>query len=292
VNLAAKSMISQKVKLHQKQVLNDVGRLLDFSSPQVMGILNVTPDSFYDGGRYHTINRALKQCARMLQEGAAVIDLGAYSSRPGARFISEEEEIKRILPLLKVIKKEFPNAVISIDTFRALVAELSVQEGAQMINDISAGELDSTMFATVARLKVSYILMHMKGNPQTMCEYAQYGEDILVELYSYFVRKIEQLRKLGVLDLIIDPGFGFAKTLEQNYELLNRLDALNELKLPMLVGVSRKTMIYKLLGITPAEALNGTTVIHTMALLKGANLLRVHDVKPAVEAVRIFNQLK
>ncbi len=285
-------MISQKVKLHQKQVLNDVGRLLDFSSPQVMGILNVTPDSFYDGGRYHTINRALKQCARMLQEGAAVIDLGAYSSRPGARFISEEEEIKRILPLLKVIKKEFPNAVISIDTFRALVAELSVQEGAQMINDISAGELDSTMFATVARLKVSYILMHMKGNPQTMCEYAQYGEDILVELYSYFVRKIEQLRKLGVLDLIIDPGFGFAKTLEQNYELLNRLDALNELKLPMLVGVSRKTMIYKLLGITPAEALNGTTVIHTMALLKGANLLRVHDVKPAVEAVRIFNQLK
>lgn len=285
-------MISQKVKLHQKQVLNDVGRLLDFSSPQVMGILNVTPDSFYDGGRYHTINRALKQCARMLQEGAAVIDLGAYSSRPGARFISEEEEIKRILPLLKVIKKEFPNAVISIDTFRALVAELSVQEGAQMINDISAGELDSTMFATVARLKVSYILMHMKGNPQTMCEYAQYGEDILVELYSYFVRKIEQLRKLGVVDLIIDPGFGFAKTLEQNYELLNRLDALNELKLPMLVGVSRKTMIYKLLGITPAEALNGTTVIHTMALLKGANLLRVHDVKPAVEAVRIFNQLK
>lgn len=285
-------MISQKVKLHQKQVLNDVGRLLDFSSPQVMGILNVTPDSFYDGGRYHTINRALKQCARMLQEGAAVIDLGAYSSRPGARFISEEEEIKRILPLLKVIKKEFPNAVISIDTFRALVAELSVQEGAQMINDISAGELDSTMFATVARLKVSYILMHMKGNPQTMCEYAQYGEDILVELYSYFVRKIEQLRKLGVVDLIIDPGFGFAKTLEQNYELLNRLDALNELNLPMLVGVSRKTMIYKLLGITPAEALNGTTVIHTMALLKGANLLRVHDVKPAVEAVRIFNQLK
>ncbi|TXI13452.1 MAG: dihydropteroate synthase [Pedobacter sp.] len=285
-------MISQKVKLHQKQVLNDVGRLLDFSSPQVMGILNVTPDSFYDGGRYHTINRALKQCARMLQEGAAVIDLGAYSSRPGARFISEEEEIKRILPLLKVIKKEFPNAVISIDTFRALVAELSVQEGAQMINDISAGELDSTMFATVARLKVSYILMHMKGNPQTMCEYAQYGEDILVELYSYFVRKIEQLRKLGVVDLIIDPGFGFAKTLEQNYELLNRLDALNELNLPMLVGVSRKTMIYKLLGITPTEALNGTTVIHTMALLKGANLLRVHDVKPAVEAVRIFNQLK
>jgi dihydropteroate synthase len=292
VNLAAKSMISQKVKRHQKQVLNDVGRLLDFSSPQVMGILNVTPDSFYDGGRYHTINRALKQCARMLQEGAAVIDLGAYSSRPGARFISEEEEIKRILPLLKVIKKEFPDAVISIDTFRALVAELSVQEGAQMINDISAGELDSTMFATVARLKVPYILMHMKGNPQTMCEYAQYGEDILVELYSYFVRKIEQLRKLGVVDLIIDPGFGFAKTLEQNYELLNRLDALNELKLPMLVGVSRKTMIYKLLGITPTEALNGTTVIHTMALLKGANLLRVHDVKPAVEAVRIFNQLK
>jgi dihydropteroate synthase len=228
----------------------------------------------------------------MLQEGAAVIDLGAYSSRPGARFISEEEEIKRILPLLKVIKKEFPDAVISIDTFRALVAELSVQEGAQMINDISAGELDSTMFATVARLKVPYILMHMKGNPQTMCEYAQYGEDILVELYSYFVRKIEQLRKLGVVDLIIDPGFGFAKTLEQNYELLNRLDALNELKLPMLVGVSRKTMIYKLLGITPTEALNGTTVIHTMALLKGANLLRVHDVKPAVEAVRIFNQLK
>ncbi len=285
-------MISQKVKRHQKQVLNDVGRLLDFSSPQVMGILNVTPDSFYDGGRYHTINRALKQCARMLQEGAAVIDLGAYSSRPGARFISEEEEIKRILPLLKVIKKEFPDAVISIDTFRALVAELSVQEGAQMINDISAGELDSTMFATVARLKVPYILMHMKGNPQTMCEYAQYGEDILVELYSYFVRKIEQLRKLGVVDLIIDPGFGFAKTLEQNYELLNRLDALNELKLPMLVGVSRKTMIYKLLGITPTEALNGTTVIHTMALLKGANLLRVHDVKPAVEAVRIFNQLK
>ena len=255
-----------------------------------MGILNLTPDSFYDGGKYNTINNALKQCAQMLDEGAAIVDLGAYSSRPGAESVSEEEEIKRILPVLKAIVKEFPKALISIDTFRAPVADAAIQEGGAMINDISAGELDSNMFATVARLKVPYIRMHMKGTPQTMNQHTNY-ENVFTEVSCYFINKINQLRSLGVIDVVIDPGFGFAKTIDQNYELLNKLDLFKMLGVPVLVGLSRKSMIFKLLDVSPADSLNGTTIVNTMALLKGANLLRVHDVKAAVQAVEICNKL-
>lgn len=264
--------------------------LFDFSKPKVMGILNITPDSFYDGGRYQNTNQALKQCAQMLEEGAAIIDIGAYSSRPGADFISQREELTRLLPVLQQVKKEFPTAVISIDTFRAPVAEIAIQEGVQIINDISGGVLDANMFTTIARLQVPYILMHMKGDPQTMQTQTGYA-DFMVDLSSYFESKVALLRQLGVVDIIIDPGFGFAKTLEQNYELLDKLEVLKSFDLPLLVGISRKSMIYELLDISPSDAVNGTTVVHTMALLKGANLLRVHDVKPAVEAVKLVGQI-
>ncbi len=274
----------------QKLTLNIGDRLLDCSSPKVMGILNLTPDSFYDGEKNQTITKALQQCAKMLEEGASIIDIGAYSSRPGASAISYEEELQRLIPVLKAIVKEFPRARISIDTFRSTVAYQAIQEGAHMINDISAGKLDSVMFTTVAQLKVPYILMHMKGTPQTMGEHTQY-KDLLFDICTYFGNKIKQLQKLGVIDLIIDPGFGFAKTLDQNYELLNKLDSLKTLGVPILTGLSRKSMIYKLLDNTPTEALNGTTAAHTIALLKGTNLLRVHDVKPAIEAIRIYKEL-
>lgn len=283
-------MESKSTFFRQKLTLNIGGSLLDLSSPRVMGVLNLTPDSFYDGGKYNTINKALKQCAQMLDEGAAIVDLGAYSSRPGAESISEEEEIKRILPVLKAIVKEFPKALISIDTFRSSVANVAIQEGGAIINDISAGELDSNMFTTVARLKVPYILMHMKGTPQTMNQHTDY-ENLFTEVCGYFVEKINQLQRLGVVDLVIDPGFGFAKTIDQNYELLNKLDLFKMLGVPILAGLSRKIMIYTFLGIDPADSLNGTTVANTMALLKGANLLRVHDVRAAVEAVKICNKL-
>lgn len=255
-----------------------------------MGILNLTPDSFYDGGKHNTMDKSLRQCALMLDEGAAIIDVGAYSSRPGADFVSEEEELKRVLPVLKAIVSEFPKALISIDTFRASVANIAVQEGASIINDISAGELDPEMFATVARLKVPYILMHMRGTPQTMSQHTDY-EDLVTEVCGYFVEKINQLQSLGVVDLVIDPGFGFAKTIDQNYELLNKLHLFKMLGVPILAGLSRKSMIYKFLEIGPVDSLNGTTVVNTMALLKGANLLRVHDVKPAIEAVELYNKL-
>lgn len=274
----------------QKQTGLKGSSLMDFSKPKVMGILNLTPDSFYDGGRYTHGKRALKQCAQMLEDGAAIIDIGAYSSRPGADFISQEEELVRLLPILKQVKKEFPSSVISIDTFRAPVAEIAIQEGAQIINDISGGTLDANMFTTIAHLQVPYILMHMKGDPQTMQAQTAYVE-FITELYNYFENKIALLRQLGVADIIIDPGFGFAKTLEQNYELLDKLNILKSFDLPLVVGVSRKSMIYKLLEISPNDAVNGTTVLHTIALLKGANLLRVHDVKPAVEAVKLVGQI-
>lgn len=264
--------------------------MLDLSSPKVMGILNLTPDSFYDGGKHNTVNKALKQCAQMLDVGAAIIDLGAYSSRPGAEPISAEEEIKRMFPVLKAIVNEFPKALISIDTFRASVADAAIQEGGAMINDISAGELDSNMFVTVARLKVPYILMHMKGTPQTMNQYTNY-ENLFTEVCRSFVEKINQLQSLGVVDLVVDPGFGFAKTIDQNYELLNKLDLFKMLGVPVLAGLSRKIMIYTFLAIDPADSLNGTTVVNTMALLKGANVLRVHDVKAAMEAIQIVHQL-
>lgn len=283
-------MKEKDIFFRKKLTLNTRGKLIDCSSPQVMGILNLTPDSFYDGGKHQTAAQVIKQCAQMLEEGANIIDIGAYSSRPGAEAISPEEETKRLIPLLKIIVKEFPNVCISIDTFRSPVAKAAVEEGATIINDISGGELDPDMFATVAQLKVPYILMHMKGSPAFMAQLTQY-QNIILEIKNYFGNKIKQLQSLGVIDVVIDPGFGFAKTSEQNYELLNQLDSLNIFGVPILIGVSRKSMIYKVLQVSPQEALNGTTAVHMVALLKGANLLRVHDVKPAVEAIKIYSQL-
>jgi dihydropteroate synthase len=270
----------------KKTTLNAGGRLIDLSSPKVMGIINITPDSFYAGSRKQGIDEALQQTEKMLNEGATFLDLGAYSSRPGAEDISLQEETDRLLPVVEAIISRFPDAVLSIDTFRSRVAEVAIKAGAHIINDISGGQLDPEMFATVARLQVPYILMHMKGTPQNMNQQAHY-EDVFAEVYDYFVDKYYQLKQLGVYDVIIDPGFGFAKKTEHSYTLMNRLQDFNMLQLPVLVGISRKKMIYGQLG-TAGEALNGTTVLNTIALIKGANILRVHDVKEAVEAVKIW----
>jgi dihydropteroate synthase len=271
----------------KKATLNAGGRLIDLSSPKVMGIINLTPDSFFVGSRKQGIAEALKQAEKMVDEGAAFLDLGAYSSRPGAEDISVQEETDRLLPVVEAIAERFPEAVLSIDTLRAKVAEAAVKAGGHIINDISGGQLDEAMFATVARLQVPYILMHMKGTPQNMLKQAHY-EDVFAEVYDYFADRYYRLKQLGVLDVIIDPGLGFAKKTEHSYTLMNRLQDFNLLQLPVLVGVSRKTMIYKPLGVTADEALNGTTVLNTIALSKGANILRVHDVKEAVEAVKLW----
>lgn len=271
----------------KKTTLNAGGKLIDLSSPKVMGIINITPDSFYAGSRKQGIDEALQQAEKMLNEGATFLDLGAYSSRPGAEDISLQEETDRLLPVVETIVDRFPDAILSIDTFRSQVAEAAIKAGAHIINDISGGQLDPEMFSTVARLQVPYILMHMKGNPQNMNQQAHY-EDVFAEVYDYFVDKYHQLKQLGVYDVIIDPGFGFAKKPEHGYALMNRLQDFNMLQLPVLVGISRKKMIYGTLGITAAEALNGTTVLNTIALIKGANILRVHDVKEAIEAVKIW----
>jgi dihydropteroate synthase len=263
------------------------GKLIDLDSPKVMGIINLTPDSFFEGSRKPIVDEALKQAEKMLHEGATFLDLGAYSSRPGAEDISVQEEMDRLLPVVELILKNFPDALLSIDTFRASVAEAAVKSGAHIINDISGGQLDENMFAIIAKLQVPYILMHMKGNPRTMNSLADY-EDVFGEVYDYFVDRYQQLKQLGVKDVIIDPGFGFAKKSEHGYALMNRLQEFNRLQLPILAGVSRKRMIYGLLGTTAAEALNGTTVLNTIALTKGANILRVHDVKEAMETVRIW----
>jgi dihydropteroate synthase len=271
--------------------INCNGRLLDLSSPKVMGILNCTPDSFFDGGAYHNENELLAQAGKMLAEGAAIIDIGAYSSKPNAEFVSEEEEIQRIVPVVALVLKHFPEAVISIDTFRANVAEACIEAGAAIVNDISAGLLDENMLETVGRLRVPYIMMHMRGTPQTMVKLTDYN-DIVQEMLLYFSQRIAEARKHGINDIIVDPGFGFAKTLQQNYEVMNKLELLGIAGLPLLSGVSRKSMIYKLLGTTPQDALNGTTVLNTISLLKGAKILRVHDVKEAVEAVKIYEAMK
>ncbi|MBS1501276.1 MAG: dihydropteroate synthase [Bacteroidetes bacterium] len=252
-----------------------------------MGIINLTPDSFYAGSRKPILADALQQAGKMLAEGADFLDIGAYSSRPGAEDISAEEELDRLLPVVELISANHPGAIISVDTFRSEIAEAAVAAGAHMINDISGGGLDDEMFATVARLQVPYILMHMKGTPQDMNQMAQY-EDVFNEVLDYFAEKIHQLRQLGVNDVIIDPGFGFAKMHEHSYALMNRLQGFSILELPVLVGVSRKRMICKLLDQTAEGALNGTTALNTIALAKGASILRVHDVKEAVEAVKIF----
>jgi dihydropteroate synthase len=275
---------------YPKKTLNLGGKLIDLSTPLVMGILNLTPDSFYDGGSYLNEKQALKRAEQMILEGASIIDLGAYSTRPGAEDISVEEEIKRLIPILKKIRTEFPNVPISIDTFRSEVALRSSEIGIELINDISGGSMDDTMFETVAKLKVPYILMHIKGKPVNMQKNPVY-KDILAEMMLYFTKKINQLNLLGVQDIILDPGFGFGKTLEHNYKLMHKLEIFKILNLPLMVGVSRKSMIYKLLESTPEESLNGTSILNTLALQKGASLLRVHDVKQAVEAIKINNYL-
>lgn len=274
------------------KTINCNGKLLDLETPQVMGILNVTPDSFYSESRKQSDKEIEKRALQIIEQGATILDIGAYSSRPGADNISEEEEMTRLRKGLEVIKRTVPNCIISVDTFRADVAKMCVEEyGVGIINDISAGELDDKMFKTVSELNVPYIIMHMKGNPRNMQDSPHY-DDIISEEILYFGKKINTLHDLGVNDIIIDPGFGFSKTIEHNYQLLSHMEDLKELGLPILVGVSRKSMIYKLFGTTPQEALNGTTVINTIALTKGANILRVHDVRECVEAVEIFQQLK
>tara|TARA_B100001113_G_scaffold217582_1_gene178464 strand:- start:1689 stop:2513 length:825 start_codon:yes stop_codon:yes gene_type:complete len=271
--------------------INIKGNLLNFSVPKIMGILNVTPDSFFDGGKYSTSDKILKQVEKMINSGADIIDIGGYSSRPGATDIGVDEELKRVIPIVKLIRKQFPSALISIDTFRSKVAYESIITGGDIINDISGGNLDPKMFKTVANLKVPYILMHMKGNPRNMTENSNYY-DVTNEICKYFSEKIEEARLEGINDLIIDPGFGFSKTTEQNYELLNNLDFLKQFQKPLLVGVSRKSMIYKILNSTPEKALNGTSILHTVSLLKGADILRTHDVKEAAECIKIIGQLK
>ena len=272
--------------------INANGQLIDLGTPQVMGILNVTPDSFYSGSRKQTETEIAERVEQILAEGGQMIDIGAYSSRPNADDVSTKEEMERLRRGLRILREKAPDAIVSVDTFRADVAKMCVEEyGVQIVNDISGGELDKEMFPTVARLGVPYVLMHMKGTPQTMQEAPHY-DDLMKEVLLYFAEKIQQLRDLGQKDIILDPGFGFAKTLEHNYELLRHLEALQIFELPILVGVSRKSMIYKLLGTTAQEALNGTTVLNTICLMKGcANILRVHDVKECVEAVEIYKEL-
>jgi len=282
--------VAKDTFFHKKTTLNAGGKLFDLSTPKVMGIINLTPDSFFEGSRKTAVEDALQQAAKMLNEGAAFLDLGAYSSRPGADDISVQEEMDRLLPVVEAISKNFPEAILSIDTFRAKVAEAAINAGAHIINDISGGQLDVQMFATVAKLKVPYILMHMKGNPKTMTHLAVY-DDVFNEVLDYFSTRIYQLKQLGVNDIIIDPGFGFAKKPEHGFALLKRLNEFKQLGLPILAGVSRKKMIYGTLGITADEALNGTTVLNTIAMTKGASVLRVHDVKEAVQAVKLFETM-
>ncbi|PWG78410.1 dihydropteroate synthase [Pararcticibacter amylolyticus] len=284
-------MTDKNTVFHEKKTINAGGRLLDLSSPCVMGILNITPDSFYPGSRTASADEALRHAGKMLAEGAGILDIGAYSSRPGAADISEQEEQSRLLPVIKALAREFPEAVLSVDTFRAGVAEAAVAEGAHIINDISGGQLDDAMFPAIARLKVPYILMHMRGTPQTMTSQNRY-DNILPDILKYFSEKLAELRALHVHDIIIDPGFGFAKDAAQNLFLLNHAEQFKLLGLPVLAGLSRKKTIWQTLGTTSDEALNGTTVLNTVALLKGADILRVHDVKEAAEAVKLITALK
>ena len=268
--------------------INCKGDLIDLSSPKVMGILNITPDSFYDGGRYKDETQILKQTEKMLTEGATFIDVGAYSSRPGADHVTEEEELKRILPVIDLLIDNFPGLMLSVDTFRSAVAKKCLDHGAALINDISAGNLDPNMMVTIAQYQVPYIMMHMKGTPQTMQKQSHY-RDLMGEVLYYFSDKLATARKFGINDLILDPGFGFAKTLEQNYELLRNLEMFQTFQLPVLVGLSRKSMIYRLLETTADRALNGTTALHMFTLTKGAHILRVHDVREAVECVLLMD---
>lgn len=271
--------------------INCNGRLVDLASPKILGILNLTPDSFFDGGHFQELPSALKQCEKLLQEGADFIDLGAYSSRPGAKEVSEEEELRRLIPVLEELRLAFPAALFSIDTFRAKVARESLDRGAAMINDISAGNLDDQMLSTVGGYSVPYIAMHMQGKPKTMQDNPTYT-DVFSEMMYFFSTKITDCQKAGIQDVILDPGFGFGKTTGHNFSLLKEFDRFQAFNSPVLAGVSRKSMIYKTLNINAAEALNGTTVLHTVALLKKAQLLRVHDVKETKECILLLEQLQ
>ncbi|HRH23628.1 MAG TPA: dihydropteroate synthase [Candidatus Magasanikbacteria bacterium] len=264
------------------------GKVLDLTTPVVMGILNITPDSFFDGGKYTDEQTILTQVQTMITEGATIIDVGAVSTRPGADEVSEEEELKRLIGAIRIIRKNYSDLIISVDTCRASVAKEAIRAGADMINDISGGEYDPNMFATIAELQVPYVLMHMQGTPRDMQQNPQYT-DVVKEVYLFFKHKAEQLTALGVRDIILDPGFGFGKTLKHNYQLLKHLSLFSELGYPILVGVSRKSMINKVLGTTPDCALNGTTALHTLAIMNGARILRVHDVLEAREVVKLMN---
>lgn len=271
--------------------INCKGQLLDLSTPKVMGVLNLTPDSFYDGGKFKNEKEALKQVEKYRIDGMDILDIGAYSSRPGAEDISEDEELKRQNSVLKQITKEFPDLVISIDTFRSSVAKESLDQGAHIINDISAGKLDEQMLEVIAQYQVPYIMMHMRGTPQTMKQLTTY-DDLVKEVVYYFSERLAVTKKMGINDVIIDPGFGFAKTTAQNFELLNHLDILQSLDVPILTGISRKSMIYKTLGIDSKQALNGTTALHMVALQNGSSILRVHDVLEAKECITLYQKLK
>lgn len=270
--------------------INCKGKLIDLASPKVMGILNITPDSFYDGGAHKNEVEVLNHVERMLSEGATFIDVGAYSSRPNADHISEIDELKRILPIVKLILKEFPEALLSIDTFRSEIAKQCIEAGACMINDISAGKLDEHMLQTIADLHVPYIMMHMRGTPQNMQQQTEY-DNLLKDILFYFSERIAAAKAAGIIDIMVDPGFGFAKTLEQNFELLNKLELFKIIEKPLLIGISRKSMIYKTLETSAKEALNGTSVLNTIALQKGASILRVHDVKEATECITLVKSL-
>jgi dihydropteroate synthase len=270
--------------------INCRGKLIDLTSPKVMGILNITPDSFYDGGTHKNEDEVLKHVEQMLNEGATFIDIGAYSSRPNADHVSETDELKRIIPIVNLITKEFPEVLLSIDTFRSEVAKQCIEAGACMINDISAGKLDENMLHSIANLQVPYIMMHMRGNPKTMQNLTDY-DDVVKDILYYFSERIAATNALGIKDVIIDLGFGFAKTIEQNFELLKKLELFKMIEKPLLVGVSRKSMIYKTLETSAKDALNGTSVLNTIALQKGASILRVHDVKEALECIKLVKSL-
>ncbi len=274
-----------------KRTLNCKGKLIDLNEPKVMGILNITPDSFYDKSRFSTNNDLLKRTESMLSEGVTFIDVGAYSSRPGAEFVSEEEERKRLIPALEIILKEFPDVLLSVDTFRSNIARETIDLGASIINDISGGDMDPYMFDVVVNKQVPYILMHMRGNPQTMSNLNKY-DHLIVDIISELQVKVNDLQKRGLNDIIIDPGLGFAKDLLQNYNIVKELNSFKCIGHPLLIGASRKSMIYKLLKCEPQNALIGTTVVHTACLLNGASILRVHDVKEAIEAIKITTLLK
>ncbi len=279
--------------IESSQYINCNGKLLNISEPKIMGILNITPDSFFDGGKYHDQDAIIDRIQNMLTEGADIIDIGAYSSRPGAVHITVQEEKQRLASALQVIRKKFPEIIISIDTFRSEIAQFVVEEyGVDIINDISAGEMDKKMFDTVELLNVPYIMMHMKGTPQDMQNKPDYEYDVVYEIIDYFSGKVEELKQRGVHDIIIDPGFGFGKTLDHNYELLNRMKELQIFELPLLIGLSRKSMIYNLLDSDPQKALNGTSILNMVSLQNGASIIRVHDVKEAKECVTLFNKLQ